>query len=198
MPDARIYNDAPPESSYTNDTAALGVTIAPQISSKTVSPTTSNNNTSIRIGDVVTYTIVNTMPPNLISYWPYQFDYMQEGLRYITDSFTFTASPALTTTLITSGTAPTGAGYSIVQGGNPAGFNPNVGRHAASTAQQALEWWLTPIVNSTAISQFITITFRAQFVGVDMTGAPVSLSTTSTLSRTNSQALSWNRSNAGA
>ncbi len=199
VPDARVYNDPTQEASWTSDTTTVTVGLASATTTKTVSPATSSSN-NIRIGDVVTYTIVNAIPPYEVAYWPYQNDYMDRGFEYVPSSFSFAASPALTTTLIPSGTAPTIAGtaYGIVQGGNPNGYNPNVGAYKTDTRQQALEWWMTSFVNSTATTQSVTITLQAQFTGVDLNGGTVyPPPDTSSRSVSNNTRLYWDATDGG-
>lgn len=145
---------------------------------KTVSPASSAAS-PLRIGDVISYTIVTQVPPGVYVPWPYQYDYLPAGLRYITGTF------AVTTTLPFSGTSLTDTltspyvsryeGGDRGVNGTTASFNPNIGAHylATESDRQAIEWWLQPLNNRSAVTGLVTATFQAQLVGVDLLSTSV-------------------------
>jgi uncharacterized repeat protein (TIGR01451 family) len=185
-----LTDTVPGNRPYTTTTSQT-VTTGQPATAKFVAPASSAAN-PLRIGDVVTYTLVNTVPSGLTLYWPYQVDALPAGMRYVPGSF------QLGGTLPGALDGDTGhylglADYSpdYVTGSNPAGDNPNVGRYSPDTGREALEWWMETLVNSTDQPQTVVITLVAQFTGIDLDGAAVNFNPTTTLDRTNEQSLFW-------
>ncbi len=160
---------------------------------KMVAPT-STASARLRIGDVLTYTIVNTVPAGLVAYWPYQWDRLDPGLRYVPGSFSIGGT--LPGALDAVATHYTNVTYGHVVGNNVGGSNPNAGAYKTATSQDAVEWWMQTFANSSLISQTVVVTFSAQFTGVDRNGAQVSVNPDVT--RVNTQELHWNVTDSGS
>ena len=197
LPGTRIYHDAASESAWTQDSTSADTVVQEITTTKSVWPNTSATNSALRIGDVVTYTLVNTVAPHVAAYWPYQIDYLDRGFSYITGSFGVTIDAGITGAFIADGAAPNTP--SAITSGNPNHHNPNVGNYSVNTNEQALEWWMTPITNTTGSEQTITFTLRAQYVGVDTSSAVVyPPPDTSSHSRVNYEQLAWNITDSGS
>ncbi|MCX7681916.1 MAG: hypothetical protein N2508_08130, partial [Anaerolineae bacterium] len=174
---------------------------------KYVSPPSSNTN-HLRIGDIVTYTIVNAVPPGLVIPWPYQYDLLPVGFRYITGTFAVATNlPFVGSSLTDTLTPPffsggrTAAGTPTERGvvGLYATANPNVGPRYDNPSRQAVEWWLQPLDNSgRSITGWVTITFKVQVVGVDLQGNPVWPDQLASESVRNYVYLLWNARDRGA
>jgi uncharacterized repeat protein (TIGR01451 family) len=199
-----LLGDPPPgeEREYGPISDSERVNPAQVTTTKRVEPASSSTN-NLKIGDVVTYTLVNEVPPGLVAWWPYQYDTLPAGLRYVTGSLAFVSdipyvggSPLATGTQFVSAIQPD-EDRGVV--GVTASSNPNVGAMAGQPARQALEWWLQPLNNggSGTVGR-ITITFRAQLVGTRLdTGAEVWNNQVVSDSPTNNQTLHWIDANAG-
>ncbi|MBC7233671.1 MAG: DUF11 domain-containing protein [Chloroflexi bacterium] len=194
-----LEGDPPPyqERTYTT-TTQLGVGMRGLSTTKTVTPTSASGalGAKLRIGDLVTYTITNTVPPGLVAYWPYQWDNMQPGLHYVPGTFSIGGSLPGSLDPNTSHYTNPNVPYSHVVGGNPTGANPNVGTYTGGTSYEAIEWWMNTFTNSTTLSQTVVVSFAAQFTGISQTGGTVSVGGTG-LSRRNAQELDWNLADSG-
>ncbi|MBE7556419.1 MAG: DUF11 domain-containing protein [Anaerolineales bacterium] len=168
---------------------------------KTVTPSSSNVS-PLRIGDIITYTLVTTVPPGTFIPWPYQYDYLPVGFRYVTNTF------AITTNLPFSGVSLTdtlslplvseGITGDIGVLGLTSTANPNVGARFDTPGQQALEWWLQPLHNGgRSTTGLITVTFQIQLIGLDLTGAATWTDQLVVDNGTNRSFLRWNLQDAG-
>ncbi len=170
---------------------------------KTVRPVSSSS-APLRIGDLVTYTIVDEVPPGLRLPWPYQFDYLPIGFRYITGTFAVTtnlpfAGSSLTDTLVPPYLSRSDSSPDLGVAGVTATVNPNVGPRYDDASQQAVEWWFQPLdnVGRTTVG-LVTITFQAQIVGLDLQGTSVWTDALATASERNYVYLLWNVEDGGA
>ncbi|MCL4297154.1 MAG: isopeptide-forming domain-containing fimbrial protein, partial [Anaerolineae bacterium] len=198
-----LTDTVPGGRTYTTITGTATITPARPHVVKTVSPASSAAS-PLRIGDIITYTIVTQVPPGVYVPWPYQYDYLPAGLRYITGTF------AVTTTLPFSGTSLTDtltAPYvSRYEGGDrgvsgaTATVNPNVGTHylAPESDRQAIEWWLQPLNNRTAVTGLVTATFQVQLVGVDLLSTSVWSNPLIIFQPSNYGSMRWNLQDAGS
>ncbi len=182
----------------TVDTASAALT-------KSVEPPSSASG-NLRIGDVVTYTIVDEVPPGLAVPWPYHYDYLPVGFRYITGTFAVhtnlpVAGSSLTDTLSSPYVSADADGDTGVEGPT-ATDNPNVGPKQGDDTRQAVEWWLQTLDNAGRDAKgYVTITFQAQILGVDLQGTSVWTNTLDQLASqrvTNTARLLWNMEDAGA
>ncbi|MGQ9493458.1 MAG: SdrD B-like domain-containing protein [Anaerolineae bacterium] len=194
-----LEGNPPPyeERTYTT-TTQFDVGMRGLSTTKTVTPTSASGllTAKLRIGDLVTYSITNTVPPGLVAYWPYQWDRMDPGLHYVPGTFSIGGSlPGSLDPVAAHYTNPN-VPYSHVVGGNPTGANPNVGSYTGGATQEAIEWWMNTYTNSTTVSQTVVVSFAAQFTGINRTGGTVNVGG-SGLSRTNRQELDWDIADSG-
>nr|MBC7245551.1 DUF11 domain-containing protein [Chloroflexota bacterium] len=193
-----LEGNPPPyqERTYTT-TTQLDVGARSLSTTKAVTPTSASGalTTKLRIGDLVTYTITNYVPPGLVAYWPWQWDNMAAGLHYVPGTFEIGGS--LPGSLDTIPSHYTNVPYSVIQGNNAAGNNPNVGTYKFTTAQEAIEWWMNTYTNTTSVTQTVVVTFTAQFTGRNQAGAEVSVAAGGT-ARSNSEALNWDLTDSDA
>jgi uncharacterized repeat protein (TIGR01451 family)/fimbrial isopeptide formation D2 family protein len=164
----RSLTDTVPGNRPYTETSTNTITTGVPATEKFVTPASDADN-PLRIGDVVTYTIVNTFPAGLVTYWPYQVDVLPAGMRYIPGTFQISGALTDANTAHYQGRADyTPSDY--VVGNNPSGANPNIGIYAFNNSQRAIEWWLETITNTTDQPQRVVITLAAQFTGVDLDG----------------------------
>ncbi len=156
-------------------TATAVVTTAQPGLVKTVSPA-SDGTHNFRIGDVVTYSLALTVPPGLVVWWPYVYDGLPAGLRYVTGTF------GITSTLSFAGSSPleeTGPWRSqgaaarmwvwwARQAARIPMWAPCVGPPAVRPWSGGWTRWTTPPPGSVGL---VTVTFQAQLMGVDLSGA---------------------------
>jgi len=174
-----LPGDLPPdqERDYGPITAMATVSTSNANVKKSVAPTSSSTN-NLRIGDIVTYTIVDEVPPGLVLYWPYHYDQLPVGFRYVTGTFTVVgtnhlpfAGSGLTATLTSpfaSGTYPNQDRGVL---GLSATTNPTVGPQYNNADRQNIEWWFQTLNNAGFnTTGLVTITFQAQIVGEDLDG----------------------------
>jgi len=203
-----LPGDLPPdqERDYGPVTDEVSVSTAKADTDKDVSPFSDDTN-NLRIGDIVTYTIVNEVPPGLIIPWPYQYDALPDtnvgGVRYVTGTFAVTtnlpfAGSSLTDTLTSPFASATDAGDRGVDGLS-ATVNPNVGPFVSQIDRQAIEWWLQTLNNARHnTTGLVTITFQAQIVGVNLDGTTEVWSDQSDSERLyNFEQLNWNAEDVG-
>ena len=158
-----------------NDTATVDTASANV--KKSVAPASGSTN-NLRIGDVVTYTIVDEVPPGLIIPWPYQYDYLPAGFRYVTGTFAVdTNLPVAGSSLTDTLSSPFASGTYLNQDrgvlGLSATTNPNIGPHYNNNTRQDVEWWFQTLNNADRdTTGLVTITFQAQIVGVNLQGNP--------------------------
>jgi uncharacterized repeat protein (TIGR01451 family) len=187
---------------YPPITSSQAITTAPVSTTKSVAPP-SNATNNLKVGDVVTYTIVNLVAPGLVLWWPYQYDNLPRGLRYVTGTFD------VASTMPYSGGSPLAAApfASATDAGDrgvlglTASANPNVGPVYNDAQGQAIEWWLQPLNNSgSSVTGVVTITFQAQLVGTWLdTGAQLwtGAQQSTSVALVNNQFLNWNGQDAG-
>ncbi|OQB28039.1 MAG: Serine-aspartate repeat-containing protein D precursor [Chloroflexi bacterium ADurb.Bin180] len=194
LPDGNPYPGQ--ERPYTT-TAQADVVPRSLVTAKAVAPASASGalTAKLRIGDLVTYTLTTSVPPNLVAYWPWQWDNMQAGLHYVPGTFQIGGS--LPGTLDTVAAHYTNVPYSVIQGNNAGGSNPNVGTYKTTTANEAIEWWMNTFTNTTAVTQTVVVTFTAQFTGRSRTGAEVAVVAGGT-ARSNSQTVNWDIQDNGA
>jgi uncharacterized repeat protein (TIGR01451 family)/fimbrial isopeptide formation D2 family protein len=182
-------------------TTTTTVTLARPNVIKTVAPPSSNAS-PLQIGDIITYTLVTTVPPGASVPWPYQYDYLPVGFRYVTNTF------AITTNLPFNGVSLTdtlslplvseGITGDIGVLGLTSTANPNVGPRFGTPGQQALEWWLQPLNNGgRSTTGLITVTFQVQLIGLDLTGVVTWTDQLNVDNGTNRSFLRWNLQDAG-
>ncbi|MCP4996837.1 MAG: DUF11 domain-containing protein, partial [Gammaproteobacteria bacterium] len=187
----------------TTDSVTNSTTIAnPQVI-KTVSPT-SNAANPLRIGDLITYTLVTIVPAGAYVPWPYQYDYLPIGFRYITDTFAVTTNMTFNGVSLTDTvTSPFVSRRSSDTGvaGTTATVNPNVGMRAGSafTRNQAIEWWLQPLDNgSSSTTGLVTVTFQVQLLGLDFQGVVTWTDQLTVENGTNRSQFVWNIEDVGS
>ncbi len=125
-------------------TKVLGVNF---FETKAVTPAT-----PLRIGDLMTYTIADSIPAGAIMYWPRHQDDLPQGVRFVTGSMTLQG-----TTFVSSPIPIT-----VPQG-----------------LQERLLWWTDTISNLYGGgSLVVTSTFQARVIGVNVSGGAVFSSAT--------------------
>ncbi|PWH18423.1 MAG: hypothetical protein DDG58_06470, partial [Ardenticatenia bacterium] len=165
--------------------------------SKTVQPASASN-APLKVGDVVTYALVLQVPPRIYVPWPYFYDNLPLGVRYVSGTF------QVTSTLPFTPPDPLAAATSYdsrpdgVQG-TTSTTNPRIGRSEASSAVETIEWWLDPLDNGTAsITGWVTATFQAQLTGIDRNGTVQWTNPQALTTLTNSGYLYWNDLDSGS
>jgi len=175
------------------------ITTAPIVFTKAVMPVSGNPATPLRIGDIVTYTLAVTVPAGLTIPWPFMYDDLPAGIRYVVNTF----QTASTMGFIAPDPLAAGASFDSNPNGvagSPSATNPRVGTSQTfSPAREALEWWLDPFNNSTnAGPGYFTATFQAQLTGIDLTGAVIWTDPQTINTLNNVAQLYWNNQNSGA
>ncbi|MCS7259504.1 MAG: hypothetical protein NZ765_01800, partial [Anaerolineae bacterium] len=151
-------------------TDSASVRSANLVFTKTVRPSSIPED-PLKVGDVVTYTLVVQVPPGLSVPWPYLYDDLPAGVRYVigtfevTSTMPFTSPDPLAAMTTTFDSRPDGVqGYTST-------VNPRVGPKENVPPVETIEWWLDPLDNATAsITGYVTTTFRAQLTGIDLNG----------------------------
>jgi len=205
-----LPGDLPPDQEryYGPITDAVSVSTANANVQKSVAPSSGSSN-NLRIGDIVTYTIVDQVPPGLVLYWPYQYDYLPDGFRYVTGTFAVdtnllfagnSLTETLTSPFYSGGRTATGDPTDRGVSGLSATSNPTVGPHANNSDRQDIEWWLQTLNNAGRdTTGLVTITFQAQIVGVNLSNNPVwTTKQTVSVQAQNYTYLLWNTENAVA
>jgi uncharacterized repeat protein (TIGR01451 family) len=123
--------------SYTN-TDQVSVETAQPAVSKSTEPFT------LRVGDVVTYHVVFTIPAGTVWSGNTLLDGLNPGLWYITDSETLTWTPSTVHVTITD----------------------RVSNTTEHPGHQIIRWYFAPITSEQEIPTVVTLTFRAQAVGL--------------------------------
>ncbi|MFN8595671.1 MAG: hypothetical protein U0559_05765 [Anaerolineae bacterium] len=186
------------ERSYGPITATATITPARPGLIKSVSPTSNNTTNQLKVGDVITYSVVVTVPPRLIVWWPYMYDDLPVGVRLITPSLTLTSTLAFT--------APDAYASAALYASSPSGVlgatstsNPRVGQTEAAATGESIEWWLDPLDNSQSdATGYVTMTFRAQLTGIARNGTVQWTDALAVSTLTNNTYLYWNAQNQGA
>ncbi|MCS6773845.1 MAG: hypothetical protein NZ693_07025, partial [Thermoflexales bacterium] len=143
---------------YTTTATATVSTAAPTMTKSSQPPV-------VRVGDLITYQVVFTIPAGMV--WGANpsdvlTDVLPPGVWYITDSETLTHTPAAVNVTITQRVSSTAAG------------------------SQRVAWTFAPITSLQGAPTVVTLTFRAQAVGLQIdTLAPVWLTQTALFTPTN-------------
>ena len=183
-------DDYADEDSETLTTA--GLTFAKQVTpaSTDVAP--------LRIGDVVTYTIVTMVPPGVYVPWPFQYDDLPAGVRYVVGTFDITSTMPFTAPDPLASAANYDSNPNGVQG-SPHNANPYVGRSEANAVIETIEWWLDPLDNSvSATPGYVTVTFQAQLTGIGRNGVVQWTDPQAVTSLNNTARLYWNDNDSGS
>ncbi|MGB9889027.1 MAG: isopeptide-forming domain-containing fimbrial protein, partial [Anaerolineae bacterium] len=122
---------------YTNTDQAAVETASPQVS-KSTEPFV------LRVGDIVTYSIVFTIPAGTVWLGNTLLDGLSPGLWYITDSETLTWTPSTVNVTITG----------------------RVSNTTEAPGHQIIRWTFAPITSEQDIPTVVTLTFQAQAVGL--------------------------------
>ncbi|MFN3762983.1 MAG: hypothetical protein ACK4WK_07270, partial [Anaerolineae bacterium] len=99
---------------------------------------------ALRVGDIVTYHLVFTIPAGTIWQGDKLVDVLGPGLWYITDSETLTWTPSTVNVTITN----------------------RVSNTSESPGYQVIRWYFAPITSEQDIPTVVTLTFQAQAVGL--------------------------------
>ncbi len=146
---------------FSTRTKVLGVSFA---ITKSVAPAG-----PVRLGDLITYTITDTVPAGAIMYWPRHQDDLPLGVRFVTGSMTLQGA-----TFVSSPIPIT-----VAQG-----------------TQERLLWWTDTINNLSGSGPLtVTATFNARVLGVNTLGQAVYSSTSDfrgAPSINNSARVDWN------
>jgi uncharacterized repeat protein (TIGR01451 family)/fimbrial isopeptide formation D2 family protein len=124
---------------YTNTDQASVETAQPTVSKSTEPPV-------LRVGDIVTYHLVFTIPAGTVGMGGNSFlrDALPPGIWYITDSETLTWTPSTVSVTITSRVSTT----------------------TEVPGYQVIRWYFAPITSEQDLPTVITLTFRAKAVGL--------------------------------
>jgi uncharacterized repeat protein (TIGR01451 family)/fimbrial isopeptide formation D2 family protein len=98
----------------------------------------------LRVGDIVTYHVVFTIPAGTVWQGNTLVDGLTPGLWYITDSETLTWTPSTVNVTITS----------------------RVSNTTEAPGSQVIRWYFAPITSEQDIPTVVTLTFQAQAVGL--------------------------------
>ena len=164
---------------------------------KTVQPA-STVNVPLKVGDVVTYTLRIQVPPGIFVPWPFLYDDLPLGVRYVSGTFQVTSTMPFTppdplATAASYDSRPNG-----VQGDTSI-TNPRVGRSEGLSAIETIEWWLDPLDNSTSpVTGWVTTTFQAQLTGIGRGGNAQWLNPLSLATLSNPGYLYWNNFDGGS
>ncbi|MCX7683126.1 MAG: hypothetical protein N2508_14365, partial [Anaerolineae bacterium] len=164
---------------------------------KQASPPSTTNN-PLRIGDVVTYTIVTTVPPGIYVPWPFQYDDLPLGVRYVTGTFSVTSTmpfigPNPLASAASYDSRPNGVS------GNTSTSNPRVGPSETNSAIETVEWWLDPLNNSASSTPgVVTVRFWAQLTGIDRNGTVQWTDPQGVVTLNNTARMYWNNTDSGA
>jgi uncharacterized repeat protein (TIGR01451 family)/fimbrial isopeptide formation D2 family protein len=99
----------------------------------------------LRVGDIVTYHLVFTIPAGLVMVGDgsFLYDSLLPGLWYITDSETLTWTPSTVSVTITA----------------------RISNTTEQPGYQVIRWYFAPITSEQDLPTVVTLTFRAQAVG---------------------------------
>jgi uncharacterized repeat protein (TIGR01451 family)/fimbrial isopeptide formation D2 family protein len=124
---------------YTNTDQASVETAQPTVSKSTEPPV-------LRVGDIVTYHLVFTIPAGTVGMGGNSFlrDALPPGIWYITDSETLTWTPSTVSVTITSRVSTT----------------------TEVPGYQVIRWYFAPITSEQDLPTVVTLTFQAQAVGL--------------------------------
>ena len=154
--------DAPGEQTYAfTRTKVLAVNF---VETKSVAP-----GAPLRIGDVLTYTLLDSVPAGATMHWPRHQDDLPQGVRFVSGSMTLQGAALVSSSIPI--TVPLGA-------------------------QERLVWWTETLSNAYGSAPLlVTTTFNARVTGVNLSGQALFSSTgefRGTSGFGNSARLDWN------